>query len=242
MLRSIDSLSGYTLLATDGEVGKVQGFFFDDTRWNIRYLVVETGGWMHSRKVLIAPAALEQPDWEGKEFPTNLTREQVQSSPDIDVDKPVSRQQQVQLQQHYEWPGYVYPTFPPYPPPVRVSEEEKAPADEEEGDPHLRSTQEVIGYHIQATDGEIGHVEDFLADDEVWIIRYMVVDTRNWLPGKNVLIAPEWIRDLKWAERDVFVDLSREAVKESPEFDPSSPVDREYEELLYTHYSRPKYW
>lgn len=245
MLRTINSLSGYTILATDGEIGRVDTFFFDDVKWTVRYIVVETGDWLYSRKVLISPVALEQPDWETKKFPANLTRKQVKNSPDIDVDKPISRQKQAQLYMYYEWPGYIYPTFPALvPPPVGIPETEKEEqsSQKEEGDPHLRSTKEVIGYHIQAIDDEVGHVEDFLVDDEVWIIRYMMVDTRNWLPGRKVLIVPEWIRQIQWAASKVSVDLSKDAIKNSPEFDLHSPIDRKYEELLYNHYARPKYW
>jgi hypothetical protein len=130
----------------------------------------------------------------------------------------------------------------------------KTAKEEEEGDSrsdaaegqskssHLRSTREVIGYNIQASDGEIGHVEDFIVDDETWIIRYMVVNTRDWLPGKKVLVAPRWIEKVTWAESKVYVELTRESVKNSPEFDPSAPVNREYETKLYDYYGRPKYW
>lgn len=112
----------------------------------------------------------------------------------------------------------------------------------EEADPHLRSTREVIGYHIQANDGGIGHVDDFIAGGEDWVIRYMIVDTRNWLPGRKVLVAPTWVKRVDWAKRDVYVDLSRETIENSPEFDPSAPVNREYELRLYDYYGRPRYW
>jgi sporulation protein YlmC with PRC-barrel domain len=106
----------------------------------------------------------------------------------------------------------------------------------------LRSLEEVKGYHIQATDGKIGHVEDFIVDDESWEIRYLVVDTRKWLHGKQVLLSPKWIQEIKWLESNVYVDLSREAVRNSPKYDPFSPVNREYEIRLYDYYGRPKYW
>jgi hypothetical protein len=241
MLRSIDSLSEYTLLATDGEeIGKIDAFFFDDLKWSIRYLVVKTGDWLQGRKVLIAPVALKQPDETGETLSAELTKEQVKYSPDIELEKPISMQKQAQLHKYYEWPGWVYPTFPSLAPRVRISEADGA--EEEEGDPHLRSTAEVIGYHIQAIDEEVGHIEDFLVDDEVWIIRYLMVDTRNWLPGRKVLVAVEWIHQIKWADSKVYVDLFKEGIKASPEFDLKTPIDRSYENLLYNHYSRPKYW
>jgi hypothetical protein len=125
---------------------------------------------------------------------------------------------------------------------IASAAQEKEERDEQESDPHLRSTREVIGYHIQARDGEIGHVEDLIVEDEIWFIRYLVIDTRNWLPGRKVLVAPAWAEQVNWVERRVYLDLSRETVKNSPEFDPSMPVNREYEVRLYDYYGRPKYW
>lgn len=242
MLRSIKSMFGYIILAKDGDIGKVHDFFFDDEKWTIRYLVVDTRYWLPGRKVLISPVALGQPDWDSMRFPVHLTKEQVENSPDIDTDKPFSRQQQIDLHTYYGWPyywpvgGYFVP--PPLSPPTKRV---KKKPQREMGDPHLRSTKEVTGYHIGATDGGIGHVEDFISEDEDWVIRYMVVDTKNWLPGRKVLISPQWIERVSWNEKKVHVDLSREAVKNSPEYDEAAPVNREYEVRLYDYYGRPTY-
>lgn len=247
MQRNVKSLIGFTMGATDGEIGKVDEFYFDDKTWTIRYLVVKTGGWLSERKVLISPAALKEPDWENETFPVNLTKEQVKHSPDIDTEKPVSRQQELALYNYYEWP---------YGDPVgagfyggmgmlgmvetRVPFEEHIAARKNEGhpgDPHLRSTSEVTGYKIHATDGEIGDVEDFILDD-TWKIRYLIVDTGNWFPGKKVLMSPEWIQDVKWATSSVYVDVPVAAVKNSPEYDPSKPVQEAYETGLHQHYGK----
>ena len=104
------------------------------------------------------------------------------------------------------------------------------------------STKEVSGYHIHAFDGSIGHVDDFIVDDESWVIRFLVVDTKNWLPGRKVLIAPLWVDAIDWESRQVRVDMTMEAVKNAPEFDPEAPINREYEERLYDYHGRPKYW
>jgi uncharacterized protein YrrD len=247
MLRSIKSLEGYKIQATDGALGKVNEFYFDDETWTIRYLVVDTGTWLSGRKVLISPlCTMDTPDWKLQRFPVNLTKDQVKESPDIDVDKPVSRQHQIDLHKYYGWPVYwplVTPTGVPLVTPLPSQiEKEKAAATEEKGDPHLRSTEEVTGYTIHATDGEIGHVKDFIADDKSWVIRYMVVDTGHWLPGRKVLIAPAWITKISWSDDRVNVDLSRESVKDSPRYDPSAPINQEYEIQLYDFYGRPKYW
>lgn len=251
MLRSTKKLRGYTVCASDGDVGKVHEFYFDDQEWTIRYLVVNTGKWLFGRKVLISPVALGQPDWANETFPVSLTKEQVKDSPSVDTEQPVSRKYEAKLHEYYGWPIYWSDAglidtgtpammHPEVAETAEEAEEEELPKEEEVS--NLRSTREVIGYNIQATDGEIGHVDDFIADDENWIIRYAVVDTRDWLPGKEVLIAPDWIEKVRWVQSKIFVELSQEEIKNAPEFDPSAPVNKEYEEELYDYYGRPRYW
>jgi hypothetical protein len=240
MLRSVKEFDGYTIQATDDKIGKVSEFYFDDEVWTIRYLVVNTGPWLFGRKVLIVATALGQPDWGAHVLPVNLTKELVEISPDIDLARPVSRQLEIMLHEHYDWQPYWWATAQgAVPVPTEIRKEVVKVA---EGDPHIRSTREVIGYHIAALDGELGHVEDFIVDDETWIIRYMVIDTRNWLPGKKVLVAPTWIEKVVWAEEKVYVNLHRETIENSPAYNPSAPVNRAYEERLYDFYGRPKYW
>ena len=255
MIRSLKDLYGHTILAKDGEIGKVHDFYFDDKHWTVRYLVADTGGWLTGRLVLLSPVALGQPDWGARAFPVSLTRQQIEDSPSADSDLPVSRQHEAELHRYYGWPMYwgggmgaagilaMYPELVVEP---RPRAEETLAADEEtvnreQGDPHLRSTRAVTGYHIQATDGQIGHVEDFLADDG-WAIRYVVADTRNWLPGKAGLLSPAWIDQVSWDDRKVYVDLPREKIRHAPEFDASVPVSRQSEEALFDHYGRPGYW
>lgn len=246
MLRSVEDLFGYPILAADGDVGKLHDLLFDDESWVVRYLVVDTGTWLPGRKLLLSPAALREVDWQTQRAYVDLTKQQIEKSPEIDADRPVSRQQEKMLHTYYGWAPYWVGTGMGTPPaavtvPPVVSGRE-APEEKSQGDPHLRSAREVTGYHIGASDGEIGHAEDFIVDDESWTVRYMVVDTRNWLPGRKVLIAPRWIADVSWPERKVFVGMSRESVRNSPEYDPSAPVNREYEVRLYDYYGRPKYW
>ena len=254
MLRSVNDLKGYSIHATDGDVGEVVEFYFDDEKWTIRYVVADTGNWLTGRKVLISPVALGRVDWNSKKLNAAMTREQVQNSPDIDTDKPVSRQHETAYYDYYGYPYYwagpylwgpvPYPAdYPAYAGSTPSSvEREVAAAEKQQEDVHLRSTNEVTGYYIGASDGDIGHVEDFLIDDENWTIRYMVVDTRNWWPGKKVLVAPDWIKSISWADSKVYVDLSRDSIKNGPEYNPSVPMDRDYEGRLYQHYGRPKYW
>jgi hypothetical protein len=165
----------------------------------------------------------------------------------LDEDAPVSRQSEIKYFQYYQWPYYWTGGGPwgdlPYPPPVTIPEKEASPGVEGESDSeNLRSVKEVMGYHIRAEDGDVGHVEDFILEEEVWVIRYMIVDTRNWLPGRKVLMSPGWIDSVDWVDRKVMVNLTVNAIKEGPEYDPSEPVNREYETRLYDYYGRPRYW
>lgn len=245
MLRNINSLIGCKIQATDGELGKVDEFYFGDKTWNIRYLVVETGSWLFGRKVLISPAALRAPDWKSKTFPVALTLEQVRNSPDIDTKKTVTRQHEIELEKYYDWGGTFYAggmsggfMFPP--PLAEVENPEAAAAARAREDAHLRGTRAVTGYSLHAADGPIGKVEDYILDDEKWGIRYLVVDAGLWLPGRKVLISTHWLENVAWETAEVFVGLTQAAVRNSPEFDPSRPVSGDYESVLYDHYGRPR--
>jgi hypothetical protein len=248
MLRSLKALHGYTVLASDGEVGKVHDFCFHDDTWATRYLVVATGHWLSGRKVLLTTRALGRPNWADLSFPVALTREQVEQSPEIDTDKPVSRQHEVALHQHYGWPFYwLEPGFGDWPPfvpvaPIPTSLGTPPAASKANTDLHLRSIKAVTGYHIHARNGAVGHVEDFIVDDTLWVIRYLVAHTGRFLPAKKVLLAPEWLGEIRYAERQVNVTLTREAILNCPEFYPGAGVNREYEERVYDYYGRPTYW
>ncbi|MBM4025681.1 MAG: PRC-barrel domain containing protein [Planctomycetes bacterium] len=246
MLRSVNNLEGFSLGAKDGEIGNVYSLIFDSQDWAIRYFVVDTGRWLPGRKVLISPNALERPDWQGRILHVNLTKDQVHNAPEIDTDLPVSRQRELELHRYYGWTPYWGPVHGVEAAPERYAQPQ---ADrgvgvmvESVGDSHLRSTREVRGYRIHATDGQIGHVEDFILSDEDWVIRYLVVDTRNWLPGRSVLISPEWVTDIGWEEREVWVDVPKQTIEQSPNYDASAPINREYETRMYDYYGRPRYW
>jgi len=253
MKRSINSLLGYTIKGTDGEIGKVEEFYFDDRTSTIRYMVVKTGGWFSGKKVLVSTEAFQKPDWESKTFSVNLTLEKIKNSPEIDIDKPVSLQQEELMRGYYSWPGYYgygmfgywglgmwgYPVAE-----VNATENElkQMKATEHEHDnPHLRSTQEVTGYDIHATDGDIGEVEDFIIDDTTWKIYFLVVETGNWFSGKKVLISPQWIKDVKWQEQEVSINHSKDEVKNSPEYDSSQEINETYEHSINDYYGKEIY-
>jgi PRC-barrel domain len=254
MLHNLTDLKGSTIKARDGQIGEVEDFYFDDDKWTIRYLVVSTGTWLGGRQVLISPISLGLTDKANRSIDVNLSKKQVENSPGIDSDKPVSRQYETTYSNYYGYPYYwggpylwgpaaVPAAMPPVPSHTEGEIEAMERRDQEPSDPHLHSGNEVIGhYYIEATDGDIGHVEEFLIDDESWTIRYMVVDTVNWWPGKKVLVAPPWIHRVSWNDSKVYVNLSRDSIQRAPEFDRNQPLSRDYEQHLHRHYGRAPYW
>jgi uncharacterized protein YrrD len=251
MLRTAKDLKKCTIEATDGVIGSVEDFYFDDDQWVVRYLVVRTGTWFSNRRVLISPLSIRQAGWETGIVPASLTMEQVKNSPSIDTDEPVSRQYEKSYYDYYGYPYYwsgmgIWGAHP-YPSMMmpslshKVGEAEIARDQREKQDPHLRSCDAVSGYHLRASDGEIGHVRGYLIDEKSWSIRFFIVDTSNWWLGHQVLVASEWIASVDWAQSIVTTELTRQAVKESPTFDPELLLDAAGERSLYSHYRRPAY-
>ena len=252
MLRSLKSLKDSVIQVDDGGVGIVVDFLFDDEKWTVRYLVVDTGTWLSGRKILISPISVESVETSTHAIRVLLTKQQIEQSPTIDTDKPVSRQMEATYHDYYQWPYYwvgygiwggaPYPAGMlqrPYPIRTRESSENNQ---SDEGDPHLRSTHAVRGYGIEATDHHFGNVEDFIIDTESWEIRYLVIDTIKFWPSKSVIISRHWVDSISWADRKLRVTLTKELIKESPEYSPDLPINREYEERLYDYYGRPTYW
>ena len=253
MLHSAKGLHGYTPVAVDGEIGSVEDGYFDDARWTIRYLVVDTGGWLSGRRVLISPYAIGALDPRERRLALTLPRELIRDSPDIDTAKPISRQHEAAYYHYYGWApywggaatwgAYTYPYAMTVAPPRSLAGEAGASPTDDDGDPHLRSIAEVAGYDIAALDGDIGRVDDFLIDDQDWAIRYLAVDTGSWSrAGRQVLIAPPWIGAIDWVARKVAVELPKEAIAASPGIEALTGLDRDYERRLHDHYRRPAYW
>jgi len=248
MFHKAKDLMGYKLGAKDGDIGRVKDFYFEDTNWTIRYLVADTGTWLSGRLVLISPFALAGVDEETRHFNVKLTKDHIERSPSIDTHKPVSRQFEAEAARHYGWPMYWYgpalwgPTpYPLYEAAPGEARNNPAVA-HERGDPHLRSASEVAGYHLHATDGDLGHVRDFLIADEDWAVRYIIIETGTWWAGKKVLIPTQWIREMNWERSKVYVDVSQEAIKSAPEYSDDLRLSRDFEQKLFRAYRRDPYW
>jgi sporulation protein YlmC with PRC-barrel domain len=247
MLNKIKDLKGYSIQNIDGDaIGKVEEFYFDDKHWTVRYLVAHTGTWFTGRQMLISPYAVVAVNRDEKSIIVSLTKKQIEDSPPLESHKPVSRQFEESYYGYYGWPEYWNGPYSwgyyPYIERDRKKWDRTTKNAEANWDHHLRSSDEVTGYHIQAEDGDIGHVKDFVVDDGTWTIRYLIIDTQNWLPGRKVLISPRWLTRVSWEERKVFINLSRDTIQQSPEFTDESLLDREYETGLYGHYNREGYW
>jgi uncharacterized protein YrrD len=255
MLFNLKEIEGFTITATDGDIGKVRDFYFDDETWAVRYLVVDTG----NRHVLISPIALGAPNWVEKILPAAVTQAQVANSPDVDTNKPVSRQHEMGYLGYYEYTDYwgggglwgpgirpdvLQAGLQPNSPNKAIAHGGHAlgkgkaakNAHRLPSDVHLQSVNAVTRYYVHASDGDIGHVQGIIVDESTWAVCYFIVDTSNWWLGHSVLIAPEWIEDVYWVESKLVVSLSRQAVKDAPAYDPKSIPDQAQEEAVHSHY------
>jgi uncharacterized protein YrrD len=204
---------GTPMEGSDGHVGVLYDVLFDDQSWKVRHLVVSSGDWFDSRQVLLEPEAIELADWPGRHVRLRLGKEAVRRCPSVETDLPVARREpfepsQVLVSEAY-WTGA-----------LRAATERA-----EEGDPHLRTARLLAGAHIHCPDGWLGHVEDFIVDDETWSVRYLVVDTRNWWPGKRVLIEPTSVASICWDKRTVHLMLARDQIEHLPAFDGVMPSE-----------------
>lgn len=250
MLQVISALKGFAIEATDGRIGTVVDFLFDDRSWKVLWLVVDTESWLKGRKVLIHPSAISYAGLDHEQFEVRLTKAQVRGSPELFEHQPVSAQMQARLYDHYDWdPLWGGPYLggvmgamaspmmePPYLGFQTGAESSFGIDDSELGDPHLRSIVEVIGYHIHAVDGPIGHVENFMFDSDDWTLHYFIVDTRDWWFGKHVVIAMQAVTSVEWSDRRVSLNVTREQVETSPMWDPLVAFNEFEKTHLHDHY------
>ncbi|NEU14659.1 PRC-barrel domain containing protein [Methylobacterium sp. BTF04] len=265
MLNAVSSLKGFGIRAKDGSLGTVSDFLFDDSTWKVRWMVVDTGRWLTGRKVLVHPSAVVSAEYGARELNVALTKAQVEESPDIARDRPISQQMQNDLYGYYGWDplwgggmsgagiygGSMYGgrigaiasplSAPAYFGREAVLEAERGETNLNEGDPHLRSIAEVTGYHVHATDGDIGHIQDVLVDSASWVVRYFIIDTSNWWFGQHVLVSPYAVKSVEWSDRHVRLDIERGQVKSSPPWNPAQAINDAYERRLHGHYDWPGY-
>lgn len=244
MLYSAKTLKGYRLDSIDGEIGKAKSFIFDDQYWAIRYVIADTGNWLTGRKVLLSPHNVGPVEAEKEQIRVELTKKQIEDSPPLTGSGPVSREYEESYYEFYGLPVYwsgshMWGNFP-YVVQNPASWERKEISGARAF--HLRDTEDIIGRQIKATDGDMGHVKDFIMDDESWAIRYLVVDTGSWLPGRKVLVSPHWVDEASWNDAAVYVNIGRAAIKEAPEYHSDTKITREYEAALHRHYERRGYW
>ena len=252
MLQNAWKLKGFYIQATDGKIGRVDDFYFDDITWSVRYVVVDTGNWLSGHEVLLSPVALSGIDHQKRCIKISFTRDYVAAAPDAESQLPVTRQWEAEYHDYFGWPYYwegggflgvgPYPEF--------VSEVAAAAEDDVIHPPqkqvnenlHLQSARDVGDCRIAAVDGEIGHVVDFIIDESSWVIRYVQVDTGNWLPGKKVLISTRLIPQIDWTQASLQIPLTREVIQNAPPYDPDEPLERDYEQGLFDYYKSHLEW
>jgi uncharacterized protein YrrD len=259
MLLKASSLNGLTLAARDGEIGSVSDLLFEDDTWRVRWLVVETGHWLSRHSVLLPASHVGTLSSGASAVPVDVSMSQVENSPGAGTDLPVSRQLESEMYNHFGWPPYWTGASASYLPPMGAAgvaypfagalpgtaDPASTPAAQTEGassrsgDPHLRSASEVTGYYVYATDGDLGHVDDLLIDGQDWVLRYLIVDTGRWWPGRKVLVARDWISGIVWTDEAVRVARTREQIRNAPEYDPDRPVDSAYEAELHSYHGTP---
>lgn len=214
MLRKITDLRGFELYATDGDLGAVTEFYFDDRDWTVLYMVVDSGAWLPGRRVLVSPFALGEADWVEKKMNVLVTREEIEASPEIELHQPITREQEVGYFGHFGWACL--------------------------WSGELRSTAEIIGIPVLAGDDvAVGSVEDLIVD-ELWTIRYLILSAKS--EEQKLLLSPRWIERANWAESKMFTLLTRKNIQSAPVYEPEQIIKREYEARLYNHYGSPPYW
>jgi len=248
MFRTIRNLLGSPIEAEDGLCGKCSDFLFDDREYAIRYIVVDTGGILQRNQVVLSPLLFRDPDLGAysKTMPVNVSKERIDKAPPLDEAAPVSREYEEALARYYNhdayWVGSDVWGFGPHPVPVPnpSTTEELAEDLQTIRDHHLRSANELLRYQIRGSDGEIGSVQDFVVETKLWQIRFYVVDTGGWLPGRKVLLSPLWEDEIRWEDKSISFELTREQIENSPEFDPRRPVNQDYEGAVYDYYGKPR--
>lgn len=228
---SVKGITGFGIGATDGKIGTVKEIYFEDHTWTVRYLIVKTGNFLKEKLILISTQALLDADWDNELFSTNLSTDQIINSPDIDTDKPVYRQQEVKLYEHFPWDIYWAMGIIPMEDSVEIAISEKQKEIGANANPHLRSSDKVTGYTLHAIDGELGHIDDLIIETESWKITYVVLKTGSWFSGQKILIPTEWIIEINWLSSTFVMEATVEKVQQCEPFDADGGVNEAYEKV-----------
>ena len=202
MLLNLTSLFGVSISAKDGNIGHVRDVLFHDQSWVIRYFVIDTGNQFSGRQVLLSPHSFLRPEWEKRVLPVDLTIEDVRQSPDVDTDLPVYRQQEIAMTRHYGWPAYW----------TLEASLMAGQMTDPEGDPNLRSANEILTYKVRTSDGDLGRMDDLVVEDANWFIRFLVLSAGSWLNGQKLLVATRWVGSVRWADKEIVVPYSRDII------------------------------
>lgn len=239
MLQKIESIIGLSIGATDGEIGKVKDIYFDDETWDVRYLVVETGTWLFGRKVLISPVAIQPSDWSSETLPVNLTQEQIKNSPDIDTERPVSKEQESDLYNYYSWPAYggagmgymttgmVGGVIAP-----GANIDDKTPEETHQEDNHLRSIKNIADFQVYTQDGLAGDIDDFFIDNESWNINHLIIKTGDWYSNKKIVLSTKKAGQINWKSADLHISIGTEALVNNPVMEDGQTLNANYERSL----------
>ncbi|MDA3959337.1 MAG: PRC-barrel domain-containing protein [Planctomycetota bacterium] len=268
MFQTMKTLKGYAIQGRDGVIGKIRDLLFDDVQWTTRYLVADTGSWLSERQVLLSPYSFASVDDENQRVVVDLTKQQIEDSPSLASDQPISRQFESSHSGYFGWPNYwgtpgilgmspkfgILPIYSGYSGQgidgtvVNDPSQQAAPDFQDQqilsnkGDPHLRSVNEICGYTLIADDGEVGNVGDVIIDEDGWACRYLIVATGSWWSGKNILLSPDWVEDVSWSSARAFVHMLRSIIKDAPAYTNLELLTRAYEERIHDHYQRHGYW
>ncbi|MEJ2024010.1 MAG: PRC-barrel domain-containing protein [Deltaproteobacteria bacterium] len=248
MLRSSRNLMEIVIQAEDGEIGRCKDFLVDEMSWIIRYMVADTSKWLPGRKVLIPPDVLKTPDWDLKHIPVQMTRAQIEQSPVLDEDAPVSRRYEKRYYGHFGWPPYWVGSAAlgevPNPYPISEMQSHVEDKNTDPKKPHFPSLKQLRDFPVKAEGEDVGHLHDCMMDLPDWIVRYLVVDISKWyqLKARKILLIPEAVTNIDLIDREIRTNIMREDMKNCPEYNEETPLDRDFEVVLHDYYGWPKYW
>jgi sporulation protein YlmC with PRC-barrel domain len=244
MLRSCKSLEGYSLNASDGEIGHLKTIHFNDEDWSVKYLVVDIGSFWNEKKVLVLPNASYQFSWIEQNISVKLTRNQIKEALPYSSDLPVSDQHELINKLNFKslyliepWSGSFLPLWFPD---LKAGQALQNIV-QEIGDKDLRCAKTITGYQVVLKDKEFGKVEDFILDCNEWIIRDIVIDANHILHSNKKIIPVSKIKVFDTDNQKIELELSSHELLDYTDYNEHQAVNREYVIKFYDYYGRLKY-